>query len=68
MQHEIRTPKGKFYGVLNINTFVMTIIDGKNTRQMPLPKEGCSLSYQAGNSPVEVITIPAQSVFQIGSL
>ena len=29
---EIRTPKGKLYGTLDVRTYIMTITDGKNSR------------------------------------
>jgi hypothetical protein len=54
---EIRTPKGKLYGTLNPHNYVMTITDGKNSRQFPVPKEGCRLWYTAGNGLTEEIII-----------
>jgi hypothetical protein len=58
---QIRTPKGKLYGTLDIRTYTMTVIDGKNTRRFPVPRDGCELSYKAGDSPSEVISLPSQS-------
>ena len=60
MTKEIRTPRGKLYGTLDVRTYTITTIDGKNIRQTPLPKEGCTLQYKAGNSSPEVIVIPSQ--------
>ena len=60
MTKEIRTPKGKLYGTLDVHAYTITTIDGKNIRQTPLPKEGCTLRYKAGNSLPEVIMIPSQ--------
>ncbi len=60
MTKEIRTPKGKLYGTLDVCTYTITTIDGKNIRQTPLPKEGCTLRYKAGDSPPEAIVIPSQ--------
>ena len=36
MTKEIRTPKGKLYGMLDVCTYTITTIDGKNIRQTPL--------------------------------
>ena len=60
---EIRTPKGKLYGTLDVQTYVMTVLDGKNLRQFPIPKVGCRLWYRAGNNPLEEVTIKPQRVF-----
>jgi len=57
---EIRTPKGKLYGNLDVQTYVMTITDGQNIRQLPIAKTGCTLRYTAGRSPPEEIRIPPQ--------
>ena len=57
---EIRTPKGKLYGNLDVQTYVITIIDGQNIRQIPIAKTGCTLLYTAGRSPPEVICVPPQ--------
>jgi len=57
---EIRTPKGKLYGILDIKSYNMTITDGRNIRQFPVPREGCTLCYKAGNNPEEVIVIKPQ--------
>jgi len=39
MIKEIRTPKGRLYGTLDVRTYTIITIDGKNIRQTPLPKE-----------------------------
>lgn len=64
MIKEIRTPKGRLYGTLDVSTYTIITIDGKNIRQTPLPKEGCTLLYKAGNSPPESIVIPSQDSLQ----
>ena len=58
----IQNPKGKYYGELDVLTYVLTTRDGRNVRQTPIPKEGCRLKYTAGDSPTEVITIPSQQL------
>jgi len=65
MTKELRTSKGKLYGTLDVCTYTLTIIDGKNVRQVPLPKEGCTLRFQAGDSQAETIVIPSQDSLQI---
>jgi|GEM_PF-4746962 len=60
---EIRTPKDKLYGTLDLNTYIMTVLDGKNIRQFPIPTEGCRLWYREGNNPLEEVTIQPQRVF-----
>ena len=60
MTKKIRTLKGKLYGTLDIKTYTIITVDGKNIRYTPLPKEGCTLLYQAGESPPEAIVIPPQ--------
>ena len=57
---EVKTPKGKYYGDLDVATYTLSIKDGRNIRQTPIPKEGCFLRYTAGDKPIEVIVIPPQ--------
>ena len=57
---EIRTPKGKYYGDLDVSTYTLTTKDGRNIRRTPIPKGGCILQYIAGESTVEKIAIPPQ--------
>ena len=55
---EIRTTKGKLYGVLDINASVLYIRDGNITRFVKVPKEGLTLGYITGSGQHESICIP----------
>ena len=62
MTQMIRTPKGKLYGTLDVKTYTIITVDGKNIRHTPLPRGGCTLLYKAGESPPETIVIPPQKI------
>lgn len=57
---QIRTPKGKYYGDLDVTTYTLITKDGRNIRHTPIPKEGCNLLFTAGDSPAEEVSIPPQ--------
>ena len=65
---EIRTPKEKLYGTLDVKTYIMTVNDGKNVRQFPVPKQGAMLWYTSGRSPTENVEIPPQQVLLHNSM
>lgn len=58
---QIRTPKGKYYGDLDVSTYILITKDGRNIRRTPIPSKGCTLQFIAGDNPPEVVVIPPQS-------
>jgi hypothetical protein len=57
---EIRTPKGKLYGTLDVRTYVLHIKDGGNVRLIQVPPEsGLKLQYISKNDPPEDVCIPS---------
>ena len=59
----IRTEKTeKLYGMLDENSYILYIKDGKNTRSIQVPPCGLTLQYIAGDCEPETIVIPPQDI------
>lgn len=59
----IRTPRGKMYGMLDEENFMLHIKDGKDKRLIQIPQEGLKLIYITGNTQLETIYIPPKQSF-----
>ena len=60
---QIRTPKGKLYGILTLKDYMLHIKDGKDKRVIQVPREGLKLIYITGTKQPEEIHIPPQQFF-----
>jgi len=57
---EIRTPDtNKLYGILDLQSYVLSIKEGKIIRYVPVSKEGGTLVFSFNNQ-IEEIHIPPQ--------
>ena len=56
---EIKTKKGKIYGILDLYSYVLSIKEGKIIRHVPISKEGVTLIFSYNNQ-YEEIHIPPQ--------
>lgn len=59
----LRTKRGKMFGMLDEDKYVIHIKDGKDKRLIQVPQEGLKLIYITGNSKQEVICIPPKQSF-----
>jgi len=55
---EIRTAKGKLFGTLDTDKYLLHIKDGRITRTIQIPRSGLTLEYMAGGGVPEKIRIP----------
>ena len=54
----IRTSKGKMYGMLDVEGFLLRIKDGRDERVIQIPDDGLKLIYVTGMECAEEIYIP----------
>lgn len=59
----IRTIRGKMFGMLDEENFILHIKDGKDKRLIQIPQEGLKLTYITGDSHQEIIYIPPKQSF-----
>ena len=57
----IRTPKGKLYGMLDENAYVLHIKDRGYTRLIQVPPDGLALQFIDSDGQEEKVSIPTLS-------
>ena len=58
---DIRTNKGKLFGMIDSKASVLHIKDGKNIRLIKIPTEGLILQYISNAEPPETIYVKGNS-------
>ena len=59
----IRTPTGRLYGTLNLESYTLKIKDGSTVRSVQIPADGTKLEYSARDQQPEVIHIPPKESY-----